>query len=170
MARVHNGKDTQTVPILGLNIKANKVGFYEINLVEQQIVQDIFEAFVRLRSLKLLEEYCAEKGYPTKVRTIKHKVDEEGNITPPRQVGGESFDSVSLARHLSNPKYLGYGHFKDTWNQFPDKQDANGLVRWNYAHGPVITEELFFQAQAILHQNKERYSRPKARSTTFCNS
>jgi DNA invertase Pin-like site-specific DNA recombinase len=154
-ARVNNGKDVATMPILALDAHPTKLGMYVINESERNVVEDIFEQFCSLGgSLTELAKYCDKRGYRTKIRYTKEKTDKDGNRIAPRKLGGIKFDIKSLRFHLTNPKYRGFGFFKDTWNQFPRLQDANGLVRWDYHHGPVIHEELFDLVQKMLDQNK----------------
>jgi DNA invertase Pin-like site-specific DNA recombinase len=163
-ARFNNGKDVATVPTLGLDMHPTKAGMYVINTSEQRIVEDIFRQFCALGgSLKATQDYCTKKGYRTKVRYTKQKIDREGNIVQPRKIGGKEFNLKRLHYLLTNPKYRGYSHFKDTWNQFAKLQDENGYVKWNYAHGPVIDIELFKQVQALLEQNEiKTFRSPKA--------
>ena len=154
-ARVNNGKDTATFPVLGLDPHPTKTGMFVINEKEKQIVEDVFTQFCILGgSLKATAGYCDRKGYQTKVRYTKQKVDKNGNIIPPRKVGGARFDITNVRYLLTNPKYRGYHYFKDTWNQFTKLQDPNGYVRWEYAHGPVIDLELFRTVQGLLKQNE----------------
>lgn len=141
-ARVNNGKDTNTVPILGFDPHPKKVGMYVPNQSELEIIKDIMEKFCEFSSYTETVLYCNQKNYLTKVRFTKQIHDREGNILPPRKVGGINFTHKSLERHLTHKKYRGYGLFSDDWNQFPKMQDENGLVRWNYNHGQVLPEAL----------------------------
>lgn len=152
-AKINNGKDIATVPVLGLNPHPLKRGMYVINKKEQDIVIDIFKKFIELKRLIDLASYCKERGYVTKVRMTKEKVDKEGNITPPQKVGGDNFDSESLRNLITNPKLRGFAYFKDTWNQFPKLQDAEGMVKWEFPHGAVVPEALFEEAQKVLEIN-----------------
>ena len=152
-ARINNGKDTSTFPALGLDPHPSKRGMYLINKKEQEIVIDIFKKFIELGSIKGLSEYCHERGYKTKVRMTKEKADKEGNIIPPKKVGGDPLTSTHLRQLLINAKIRGYSFFKDTWNQFPKLRNNNGMVRWEYPHGPVIPLELFEEAEKILEKN-----------------
>jgi DNA invertase Pin-like site-specific DNA recombinase len=158
-AKFNNGKDSSTTPILGLDPHPTKTGFYTINIEEQLIINDIFRHFVSSGSLKVTSDYCNEKGYRTKVRYTREKIDREGNRIPPCRVGGEKFGIQNLKLLLQNPKFRGYDFFKDTWNQFTHKQDENGLVRWNYSHGPVVDEWLFERVQRLLSNNKKCHAR-----------
>ena len=170
-ARVNNGKDSSTAPILGLDSHPTKVGFYVINPEEQEIVKDIFSQFILTGELFATADYCNSKGYRTKKRTIKEKIDKDGNRVPAREVGGEPFDSRTLRSLLSSSKIRGFDFFEDTWNQFPSLQDENGMIRWEYGHfkesGPVVPLELFNQAQAILEKNKQKISKPESKGEVY---
>ena len=166
-ARVNNGKDTSTWPVIGLDPHPTKTGMYTINVAEQAVIVDIFEQFCKLGSLKALEAFCQEKGYRTKARMTKSTTDKEGNRIPPRCVGDVPFDSKNLVYHLKNTKYLGYSFFKDSWNQFPNLQDHEGLVRWNYAHGAVVPEDLFIRANAILKQNEAKQEKTQKNGNVY---
>ena len=154
-ALVNNGKDSSTCPILGLDAHPTKTCMYVHNKKEIRIVVDIFSKFEMLGELKALEKYCVEKGYKTKVRWTKEKVDNNGNIIPSRKMGGELFNATTLRAHLTNSKYRGFKVFRDTWNQFPNLQDENGCVIGHFAHEPVIEIDLFNRVQARLAKNKK---------------
>jgi DNA invertase Pin-like site-specific DNA recombinase len=152
-AKINNGKDVATVPVLGLNPHPLKRGMYVINKKEQEIVVDVFKKFIELKRLIDLASYCKDRGYVTKVRMTKEKVDKEGNIIPPQKIGGDYFDSESLRNLITNPKLRGFAYFKDTWNQFPKMQNTEGMVKWEFPHGPVVPLELFEEAQNVLEIN-----------------
>ncbi len=158
-ARINNGKDTSTVPVLGLDPHPSKRGMYVINKKEQTILIDIFKKFISCGEVIEVSKYCIEKGYRSKDRMMKEKVDKIGNIIPPRPIGGELLSPKLLRPLLSHPKIRGYSYFQDTWNQFSKLRDETGMVRWEYPHGPVIPTELFEEAQAILEKNKKFNSR-----------
>ena len=151
-ARVNNGKDSSSVPILGLDEHPTEACFYVINKQEQEIVKDIFRHFCRCQDLQQTASYCNLKGYKTKQRYTRPKLD-KGKKIPPKLVGGETFDRKNLRAMLVNRKIAGFGFFKDDWDQFPGRQDENGLVRWEYRHGSVIDTDLFEKTQAILRKN-----------------
>jgi DNA invertase Pin-like site-specific DNA recombinase len=154
-ARVNNGKDTSTCAVLGLDPHPSKRGMYVINKKEQTILTDIFKKFVECGSVKETSKYCIQKGYRNKVRMTKEKVDKEGTIIPPREVGGEPLVPKRVRYLLTCQKIRGYGFFQDTWNQFKKEQDEKGFVRWNYPHGSVIPPELFEEAQRVLEKNQK---------------
>jgi len=152
-ARINNGKDTFTCPILGLDPHPSKRGMYVINKKEQETLIDIFKKFIECGSIKETSKYCIKKGYVNKSRMTKEKVDKLGNIIPPRQIGGEPLSPKRLRYLLSHPKIRGFAFFQDTWNQFKKEQDENGMVRWDYAHGSVVPLELFDEVQRVLEKN-----------------
>lgn len=151
-ARVNNGKDNNSLPILGLDEHPTEACFYIINKEEQKIVTDIFRHFCACGDLQQTVNYCEKKGYRTKQRYTRPKV-EEGKKVPAKLVGGMPFDRKSLRALLVNRKIAGFGYFKDDWNQFPQLQDENGMVMWKFRHGPVVSPNLFETAQEILRHN-----------------
>lgn len=151
-ARVNNGKDNNSMPILGLDEHPTEACFYLINETEQKIVTDIFRHFCSTGDLQKTSNYCNRKGYRTKQRYTRAKV-EKGQKVPPKLVGGMAFDRKNLRALLVSRKIAGFGYFKDDWNQFPHLQDENGMVMWKYRHGPVVDSALFETAQAILRKN-----------------
>ena len=155
-ARVNYGKNKSTLPILGLDPHPTKSCIYVRNEEEIKIVKDIFREFVKTKSHTQTLEYCKAKGYKTKARMTRQKVDREGNIIPPRRIGGEPFSTASLKGLLENPKYRGSAKFKDTWNQFPQLQDDDGMVKWEYAHGAIIDEETAANVDAVIASMRQK--------------
>ncbi len=153
-ARVNNGKDTSTCPILGLDAHPTRTGMYVPNAPELETVTDIFQKFCELKSYTATAEYCAQRGYRTKIRITKEKIDKNGVRIPPRTVGGEPFTPSRLRAHFVNSKYRGFGLFKDTWNQFPKLLDADGFVRWDYhhrrEHGDIVDPDLLTRVYATV--------------------
>lgn len=151
-ARVNNGKDNQSMPVLGLDEHPTEACFYVINKAEQQVVVDIFRYFSSCGDLQKTASYCNKKGYRTKERYTRPKL-EKGKKIPPKLVGGEPYNRKNLRALLVSRKIAGFGFFKDDWNQFPKLQDEHGMVKWHFRHGPVIDPELFEAVQAILRKN-----------------
>lgn len=151
-ARVNNGKDNQSMPVLGLDEHPTEACFYVINQDEQKIVTDIFRYFCLNGDLQKTANYCNKKGYQTKERYTRPKV-EKGKKVQPKLVGGLPYDRKNLRALLVSRKIAGFGYFKDDWHQFPSLQDENGIVMWKYRHGPVIDQDLFEAAQTILRKN-----------------
>jgi DNA invertase Pin-like site-specific DNA recombinase len=165
-ARVNNGKDNNSLTILGLDEHPTETCFYVINKDEQRIVVDIFRHFCSSGDLQQTAQYCAMKGYKTKERYTRAKV-EKGKKVPPMLVGGQPFDRKNLRALLVNRKIAGYGYFKDDWHQFPHLQDEFGMVRWEMRHGPVVPIELFEKAQSILRKNAKYNHRVYADQRTY---
>jgi hypothetical protein len=101
-----------------------------------------------------LKRYCAEKNYRTKERWTHESSDEHGNRIPSQKRGGEPFDEQRLRVLLTSPKIRGFNTFEDTYNQFPKLQDANKIVRWEYAHfrehGHLIDPTLIERVDAVI--------------------
>ena len=140
---------------------------YVPNKEELKIPIDIMEKFCVLMSLKPTTKYCDFKQYRTKIRMTKESIDDDGNIKPPRKVGGEKFNESRLRALLTNPKYRGFNYFKDDYDQFPRLQDENKIVRWEYAHhrehGDIISPDLF----ARVNETLKRFERHKPRTSKF---
>jgi DNA invertase Pin-like site-specific DNA recombinase len=151
-ARVNNGKDNQSMPVLGLDEHPTEACFYLVNETEQKIVTDIFRYFCLNGDLQKTANYCNKKGYKTKERYTRPKV-EKGRKVQPKLVGGLPYDRKNLRALLVSRKIAGFGYFKDDWNQFPHLQDEKGMVMWKFRHGSVIDQDLFETAQTILRKN-----------------
>ena len=148
-ARVNNGKDTSSYPVLGIDSHPTKAGFYVIVPDEVAIVRDIFEKFCELRSYRALADYANGMGYRTKVHYTKAKT-KRGIHVPERKIGGLPFDAKGIRALLTSSKLRGYGVFEDTWNQFPSLQNVEKRVRWDYAHGAVVDTALVARVGAII--------------------
>lgn len=170
-ARVNNGKDTSSSPVLGLDKHPTMACFYVINPTEQKIVISIFSKFLELGSVRATVQFCNERKFVTKAKIVKEKIDKNGRIIPARQIGSEPFDEKTLRQLLSCEKLRGFSFFRDTWNQFPKLQDENGFVRWEYGHfreqGPVIPIELWDKVQAVLEKNKQKNIRARSDATVY---
>ena len=149
-ARVRAGKDTSTIPILGLDPHPKLIGMYVPNYEELEKVTNMMKAFVEFETFAETLEYSNAMGYTTKTRWTKTKTDRHGEIIEPRQIGGKPFDVDTLKAHLTNPKYRGINYFKDTKNQFETLQDENKMVEWKYPHGRLIDEELLMKVDETL--------------------
>ncbi len=159
-AMIFNGKDASPCPILGLDLHDRYVGFYVINPEELKIFEDIAKKFIELGySREGTIRYCQEKGYKTKEWWTKEKV-KNGEKIPSRKMGGHPFDWRSLLTLLGNPKIRGKNTFFDNWNQFPERQDQDGWVEWEYKHyrdhGPLFSEEFFRQIDQGLEKLPQR--------------
>ena len=159
-ANVNNGKDTSTRPMLGIDAHPTKAGFYTINNAEKEKLLDIVNHFISYGgAYKPTIEYCAEKGYRTKAYESKEHIDKHGNRVPSRMVGGDPINATNLNALLKSPKLRGYNTFEDTWNQFPNLQDGEGMVKWFYAHGAVISADLVRQIDELLTKHSAFFNR-----------
>lgn len=151
---VNNGKDASRYAILGFDPHSTLACMYVPNKQELVVVEDIMRKFVELQSYKETVRYSKKMNYRTKTRWTKEKIDKHGNIVPKKEVGGALFDEKKLRALLTNKKYRGRNSFRDTWNQFPNMQDENGIVWWEYWHkreyGDVIDPELIKQIDKTM--------------------
>ena len=167
-ARVNNGKDTSTVPCLGLDAHPTKTGKYVNNQKEGKQVFDIAQRCIELGGIcKELELYCEKKGYKTKVRWTREKIDKEGTRIPPRKMGGQTLTIKRLHCLLTNRKLRGTGRFLDSWNQFPKLQDEMGYVEFKYTHDPVIPPEVFDKIQITIKEKAKKNGRSGANRRVY---
>ena len=157
-AMVFNGKDASPCPILGLDYHLQYVGIYVPNEDELKIFEDIATKFIQFGyHREKTIRYCNEKRYTTKVWWTKEKI-KDGRKIPPHKKGGKKFNWGSLLNLLGNPKIRGKNSFYDNWNQFPEKQDKNGWVEWEYSHhkehGPFFSKEFFNRIDRGLEKNE----------------
>lgn len=135
VAMVEVGKDPSPNLTLGLEKHSELKGRYDLNRKELKIVVDIMERFCELGgSREGTVQYCATKNYRTKAWWTEESSDENGRIIKPKLKGGKPFDWSALMAFLTNPKYRGFNRFYDSFNQFPEKQDTEGYVTWEYHH------------------------------------
>ncbi len=190
-AMINNGKDASPCPMIGLDSHPKWVGLYNPNQEELKIWEDIASKFVELDySREGTLKYCKEKGYKTKIWWTKEKT-KNGEIIKPEQKGGKNFDWFTLLNMLGNPKIRGYNYFYDNWNQFPQLQDKDGWVKWEYwhrrEHGDLIDPELvkkvdegldriehrsrdneFLLSGVVFAPDGSRYGGEAVRSGEFC--
>lgn len=158
---VHNGKDPSPFPILGLNKDKVYAGFYESDLEELKIPIDIMTYFANHRGDRAATiRYTIEKGYRSKEWMTERKIDRFGVIHSPRKIGGEIFDWDKIIRLLANPKYRGVNYFVDVFDQYPDLQNDDGIVRWEYSHrrkyGDIIDPKLLEEVDQYLEPPNTR--------------
>jgi DNA invertase Pin-like site-specific DNA recombinase len=147
IAMVEAGKDGSPSPTIGLNRHPDLAGKYEVDWNELKVAIDIMGKFCEFGgSREGTLKYCKEAGYTTKKWWTERKVDENGRIIKPRMVGGDPFTWSTLMTLLTNPKYRGINRFYDSYNQYPDRQDKQGFVSWEYhhrrEHGDIVKLEL----------------------------
>ena len=60
---------------------------------------------------------------------------------------------------MGNPKIRGKNAFFDNWNQFPEKQDKDGWVHWEYKHfqdhGPLFSEDFLQEIDRGLEKAEQ---------------
>jgi DNA invertase Pin-like site-specific DNA recombinase len=117
-----------TVP-LGYDVVNRKL---RVNSEETKTVRLLFELYLELGSVRLLQEGCRRQGLRTKLRTML-----DG-----RQSGGTAFSRGHLYRILSNPIYIG---------RIPRKGRS-----YEGEHNAIIDAEIWDKVQAQLATNAGR--------------
>lgn len=123
---VSSGRDSSTFLVLGLNKDPSCPGSYIPNRQELIAVESIYEFFAKTGNLKKTLAHCKVRGYRYKDRSGKFV----------------NFNSKRLLALLKNQKLRGWNKFKDEDDEFPNLQDQNKEVRWNYKHGQLLPSEL----------------------------
>ena len=123
---VTSGRDSSTFLVLGLNKDPSSPGSYIPNRQELIAVESIYEFFAKTGNLKKTLAHCKVRGYRYKDRSGKYV----------------NFNSKRLLALLKNQKLRGWNKFKDEDDEFPNLQDQNKEVRWNYKHGQLLPSEL----------------------------
>ncbi|HNV85731.1 MAG TPA: recombinase family protein [Candidatus Omnitrophota bacterium] len=99
-----------------------------INPKDAELVRLIFSLYIEKKSLLEVARVLNERGYLTKAHKDKHKI-----------LGGVTFKNTNVQMVLNNVVYMG-------------KVKYDGKV-YPGLHEPIISEEIFNQARAILKQN-----------------
>ncbi len=124
------------LPILGYDINYGGRGVV-INEIEAQTVRDIFDLYIETQSMSKTVEILNDRNISNKQwRTRKGKIR-----------GGDKFSKSTLARLLSNKKYIG-------------KVDYKGQI-YNGDFGSIVSEEVFNKANEIRQGNNFEKSPPK---------
>ena len=124
------GKWTGGIPVLGYDIHPTDKKLLP-NEQEAHIVRAIFDLYLKHRSLQKVAAEMDRRGWTTKEWTTK-----KGKHHP-----GQKFSKSTLARHLTNPVYIGFVLL-------------NGK-RYPGEHRGIIRKEVFDKAQAILKDNRQ---------------
>jgi len=127
-AMAKRGKRTGGHPIIGYNINSETRAL-EVNPEEKQQVLEMFETYIRTKSMHETAKIMNSKGYRMKSWTSHH-----GN-----PCGGQPFNRATLWNLLQNPLYTGKIVHR--------KQIYQGQQE------PIISEALFNEAVAMLRQN-----------------
>lgn len=114
---------------------------------EAEIVRNVFDAFLRLRSLRAVANFLNEQGCRTRE--------------------GTAFRTATVSQILRNPTYIGrltYGRYFDPRTK-PQRQrvlrEKSQWVEVEDAHEAIIPRPLWEQVQGILNENAQKHSRTK---------
>ncbi|MCC7473956.1 MAG: recombinase family protein [Pirellulales bacterium] len=114
------------MPLLGYAVKDTKLVVHKI---EAERVRQIFEMYLEYQSLLATVTELNRRGWTTKHWTTKKGV----------QRGGRLFTKNNLYALLTNVTYIGQIRYKDEVHPG--------------AHEPLVSDELFRKAQALLERN-----------------
>ncbi|MCI0333651.1 MAG: recombinase family protein, partial [Planctomycetes bacterium] len=120
------GKWSGGMPLLGYTVKDTKLVVHKI---EAERVRQIFEMYLEYQSLLATATELSARGWTTKHWTTKKGV----------QRGGRLFTKNNLYALLTNVTYIGQIRYKDEVHRG--------------AHEPLVSDELFRKAQALLERN-----------------
>ncbi|CAM2007227.1 recombinase family protein [Acanthopleuribacter pedis] len=123
------GKYVGGAPILGYDISPHKKGLV-INEAEAEAVRDIFERYLKLKSVAALLETLQARGFRTKQWTTKTG----------KTIGGQPVNRKYLIKMLRNPIYCGQIAYQG--ETFEGEQEG------------IISLELFERVQATLNCTK----------------
>ncbi len=112
-----------------------------VNQTEAKIIREMFDLYIKERSILAVTMALNKKGYRTKAYIRKGKPS--GNIP---------FKATNIHIMLRNMIYMGKINYKG-------KQVFQGQ------HEAIISEEIFNQAQAILEQNRREQRTPPSKNT-----
>ena len=120
------GKWSGGMPLLGYTVKETKL---VVDEVEAQRVRQIFELYLEYQALLPVVTELNRRGW-----TSKHWTTKKGG-----RRGGRLFTKNSLYALLTNVTYIGQLRYKDEVHRGE--------------HQPIVPDELFRKAQALLHRN-----------------
>lgn len=109
-----------------------------VNPKEAALVKELFELYLKERSLLSVVKIANNKGYRTKARYLA-----DGKIK-----GNVKFSTTSMIKVLNNAHYIGKIRYQDAL--WPGEQEA------------IIDDEIFMQVQETLHSHpaKKRFHPP----------
>ncbi len=157
-SRINNGKDSSTCPVFGLDAHGTLTCMYVRNEKEIEDLHKLGWHLIDSQDAVATAAYGNELGIRTKERWTKEKIDKDGRRIPPRKVGGELLTGRKLISMFTSPKIKGKGRFRDDLNQYPEKQDSDGYVEFDYAHGSIIEPKLQAELDKFFNENKKHYS------------
>jgi site-specific DNA recombinase len=120
------GKWSGGMPLLGYNVHETKL---VVDEVEAQRVRQIFELYLDYQALLPVVTELNRRGWTTKQWTTKKGIHR----------GGRLFTKNSLYDLLTNVTYIGQIRYKDEVHRGE--------------HSPIVPDELFRKAQALLQRN-----------------
>jgi DNA invertase Pin-like site-specific DNA recombinase len=123
------------VPPLGYDVPEGKSRTLHLNEAEAEIVQLIFQQYLKLGSVRLLEGWLRDEG------CISKRFTSAGGKT----TGGIPFNRGALYHLLRNSIYLGMIRHKDAL--YPGQ------------HPPIVDEALFDHVQRMLDANRRRHAK-----------
>lgn len=154
------GKDKNTTPTLGLAAHPTYTGQYVPEPKGIEIINEMIEKFIETEDYLHTAEFLNEKGYRTPVRWTQGGVNDKGERVPSKKIGGKEFTSTSVKNYLSCKKLRGWNEFVDDYDQFPELQDENGVVRWEYGYAreseSIISKEKGEIIDLIMSRRKHK--------------
>jgi site-specific DNA recombinase len=120
------GKWSGGMPLLGYTVQETKL---VVDEVEAQRVRQIFELYLEYQALLPVVTELNRRGWTTKHWTTKKGIHR----------GGRLFTKNSLYALLTNVTYIGQIRYKDEVHRGE--------------HSPIVPDELFHKAQALLQRN-----------------
>lgn len=127
-AMAQKGKRTGGRPVIGFDIQKDTKKIL-INPEEKKIVIEMFDTYVKTKSLSITADHLNRKGY-----RMKEWISNDG-----RKMGGQEFNKASLWYLLKNPQYVGKISFRQ--KELPGEHEA------------IITEETRQAALKLMAVN-----------------
>jgi len=104
-----------------------------VNLEETKIVREIFDLYLKEKSLLSVAKILNSKGYKTKVR----------KLADGKQGGGVKFSSTSIEKILKNSYYTGKVKYQN--------------VLYPGEHERILDDETFMKVQDAMHTNPSKF-------------
>ena len=150
-ARAERGLANGSV-LLGFKLIEHRPNHREVDETEKPYVEMIFRKFLELKRLAKLIDYLNEKGYRTKEFISKKSQ---------KRVGGKRWTISSIHSLLTNRAYIGEREINKL-NRSINPSELKEEQKYYFvdAHWPaLISQELFFDVQRMLEQNKKKARR-----------
>ncbi len=157
-ALFHNGKDSSSYNILGLDHDPVKSCFYIHSVADRPVFDELKNQFLKCHSFSLTAKYLNSKKFVTKIYTVKEYVDRYGIRQPTKIKGGKKFTAAYVRGVLTSTQIRGIKRITDIYEQFPEYADENGIITCRLAHEPLLSEEEIAQIDSVLLKNKKHYS------------